>query len=140
MALIWLAIAIVLLILEVTTASFEGLMVAAVAALLLSILTALVSLPPLLQVAFFVALTVIGTAWITRWSSRRTPSSEPFHLQEEHAEVIASIPAGGQGRVRWRGQSWSAVSLDPAVDLNKNDVVMVMGREGTQLQVLPQSQ
>ena len=61
--LIWLLLAGVLLILELVQPSFDGLMFAALAALLLSLLTALASVPIGIQIGLFVLFTVIGTVW-----------------------------------------------------------------------------
>jgi membrane-bound ClpP family serine protease len=55
----------------------------------------------------------------------------------DHAEVIAAFDAGGEGRVRWQGQSWAALNLDPSRSPGAGSRVTVMGREGTRLRVLP---
>lgn len=138
-SLIWLVIAMLLLALEFSSISFDGLMLAALAGLVLSVLTALINLPPLLQVGLFVGLTLLGAAGLNRWGARRHPAISPHHLQEDQARVIKAIPAGGSGRVRWHGQSWAAISLDPGISLDRDAEVLVMGRDGTQLQVMPQS-
>ena len=136
---IWLVSALLLLALELTSINFDGLMLAACAGLVLSVLTALISVPPLLQVGLFVGLTLLGTAGVSRWGAHRNPAISGQHLQDEHARVIEAIPAGGSGRVRWHGQSWAAVSLDPEIPLHRDEQVLVMGRDGTHLQVMPQS-
>lgn len=138
-SLIWLVSALLLLALELTSINFDGLMLAACAGLVLSVLTALISLPPLLQVGLFVGLTLLGTAGVSRWGAHRNPAISGQHLQDDHARVIEAIPAGGSGRVRWHGQSWAAVSLDPEIPLHRDEQVLVMGRDGTHLQVMPQS-
>jgi membrane protein implicated in regulation of membrane protease activity len=51
--------------------------------------------------------------------------------------VIDAFDAGGEGRVRWQGQSWAALNLEPSRPLAPGSEVVVMGREGTRLQVLP---
>lgn len=138
-SLIWLVSALLLLALELTSINFDGLMLAACAGLVLSVLTALISVPPLLQVGLFVGLTLLGTAGVSRWGAHRNPAISGQHLQDDHARVIEAIPAGGSGRVRWHGQSWAAVSLDPEISLHRDEQVLVMGRDGTHLQVMPQS-
>ena len=138
-SLIWLVIAMLLLAMEFSSISFDGLMLAAFAGLVLSVLTALVSLPPLLQISLFVGLTLLAAAGISRWGAHRHPAISGQHLQEDQARVIKAIPAGGSGRVRWHGQSWAAISLDPEISLDRDAQVLVMGRDGTHLQVLPQS-
>jgi membrane protein implicated in regulation of membrane protease activity len=116
--------------------SFDGLMVAALAALLLSLLTALNSLPLLVQILLFLVLTVVGTVWLSRWSARRNPRPGQERQREDLAEVISAIPPGGEGRVRWHGQSWAASSLDLDQAISNGDQVLVVGRDGTQLQVI----
>lgn len=135
--LIWLAVAGLLLAIELAQPSFDGLMFAALGALLVSILTAITPMPLILQMIFFLLITVLGTLWLTRWSARRNPSPGGLRQREDIAQVLTPIKAGGEGRVRWHGQSWAASSIDLETPLNAGDQVVVMGREGTQLQVLP---
>ena len=134
--LIWLAVAGLLLAVELAQPSFDGLMFAALGALLVSIFTAITPMPLILQMIFFLLITVLGTLWLTRWSARRNPSPGGLRQREDIAEVLTSMEAGGEGRVRWHGQSWAASSLDLETILKEGDQVLVMGRDGTQLQVL----
>jgi len=133
----WLLLAGLLLAIELSQPGFDGLMVAALGGLSLSVVTALLPLPIWLQIGLFTVITVAGSLWLSRWSARRTPSSERRRLKEDSAEVLGTISPGGEGRVRWHGQSWAASSLDLEQSLEAGDQVLVMGREGTQLQVLP---
>lgn len=112
-------------------------MVAVLGGLSLSVLTALLPLPLWLQISLFMVITVAGTIWISRWSARRSPSSARRLLKEDTAEVLGTISPGGEGRVRWHGQSWAASSLDLEHAIAAGDQVLVMGRDGTHLQVLP---
>ena len=134
--LIWLLVAAVLLVLELAQPSFDGLIFAALAALVVSVLTALGSWPLGLQAGLFMAITLAGTLWLMHWSGGRNPEAVNRGQREDLAEVIEPIPAGGDGRVRWHGQSWAASSLDLDRDLSDGDQVLVVGREGTQLQVM----
>ena len=134
--LIWLLVAISLLGLELAQPSFDGLMFGALAALVVSVLTAIGPLPILLQVALFVGATVIGTIWLSRWSAKRNPEPGDHHQREDLAEVISAMPAGGEGRVRWHGQSWGSISLDLDHALEAGEKVLVVGRDGNQLQVI----
>lgn len=135
--LIWLLVAGVLLVIELVQPSFDGLMFAAFAGLVVSVMTAVLPLPAWLQIGLFSLITVVGTLWLSRWSARRNPKPGRRQLKEETAEVLDAIQPGGEGRVRWHGQSWAASSLDVETVLRPGDRVMVMGREGTRLQVLP---
>ena len=103
---------------------------------MVSVLTALGSWPLGLQAGLFIAITLAGTLWLMHWSGGRNPEAVNRRQREDLAEVIKPIPAGGDGRVRWHGQSWAAASLDLDRDLSDGDQVLVVGREGTQLQVM----
>jgi membrane protein implicated in regulation of membrane protease activity len=52
--------------------------------------------------------------------------------------VISGFAASDsdRGRVRWQGQSWAAVNLEPTRTLHQGEAVLVMGRDGTTLQVI----
>ena len=135
--LIWLLVAGSLLGIELVSPSFDGMMFAAIAGLTVSVLTALLPLPVWLQISLFLLMTVLGTLWLTRWSAKRTPRPGRRRIREDTAEVLDAIAPGGEGRVRWHGQSWAAHSLDTETLLEPGDQVLVMGREGNRLQVLP---
>ena len=52
--------------------------------------------------------------------------------------MISGFEAGSdQGRVLWHGQSWAAENLERGQALKPGSQVLVMGRDGTNLQVLP---
>ena len=135
--LIWLLVAGVLLVMELVQPSFDGLMFAVFGGLVVSVLTALVSLPIWMQILLFGLITVLGTLWLSRWSARRNPRPGRRRLKEDTAEVLDTIQPGGEGRVRWHGQSWAASSLDVETPLQPGDRVLVISREGTRLQILP---
>ena len=137
--LIWLLAALILLGLELAQPSFDGLMFGALAALVVSVLTAVGPLPVLIQIGLFVVITVVGTIWLTRWSARRNPEPGTQRQREDLADVLSSMPPGGEGRVRWHGQSWAASSLDLDRSLETGERVLVIGRDGTQLQVMGQT-
>ena len=135
--LIWLLVAGVLLVVELVQPSFDGLMFGVFAGLVVSVLTAFLPLQVWLQILLFSVITVLGTLWLSRWSARRNPRPGRRRLKEDTAEVLAIIQPGGEGRVRWHGQSWAANSLDVETPLQVGDRVLVIRREGTRLQVLP---
>ncbi len=136
---LWLALAGVLLLLELVGADADGLLlVGAVAALLLTLVAVLVPVvPPLAQVLLFGALVGAGYGWMRRWSAGRQARTIPPGARAELAEVTTAFDANGEGRVRWQGQSWAAQNLAPDQLLHPGTQVTVMGREGTRLQVLP---
>ena len=136
---LWLALAGVLLLLELVGADGDGLLlIGGLAALLLTLIAVLVPvLPPLLQLLLFGALVGAGYGWMRRWSARRQAQPIPPGERAELAEVTTGFDANGDGRVRWQGQSWAAQNLAPDKLLPEGAQVTVMGREGTRLQVLP---
>ena len=135
--LIWLLVAGVLLVVELVQPSFDGLMFAVFAGLVVSVLTALLPLQVWIQIILFSVITVLGTLWLSRWSAQRNPRPGRRRLKDNTAEVLGTIEPGGEGRVRWQGQSWAASSLDVEAPLQAGERVLVIRREGTQLQVLP---
>jgi membrane protein implicated in regulation of membrane protease activity len=134
--LIWLVVAAMLLTLELAQPSFDGLMFAAIAALVVSAVTAIGPLPVVAQLSAFLIITVAGTWWLMRWSAHRNPDPASQRQRQDLAEVISSFPDGGEGRVRWRGQSWAATSLELERPLTQGTRVLVVGRDGTHLQVM----
>jgi membrane protein implicated in regulation of membrane protease activity len=130
---LWLLLACGLLGLELIGAEFEGVLPAAAAALVLSLATIWWPLPPLLQLGLLVGGTGLGVLGLRRWSRRHRHRSLP---PAETAEVISGFDQGDTGRVRWHGQSWSAVNLKGCRPLPPGSCVTVMGRDGNQLQVM----
>ncbi len=139
---LWLALAGVLLLLELVGADGDGLLlIGAVAALLLTLVAILAPvLPPLGQLLLYAVLVGAGYAWLRRWSARRQARTIPPSARAELAEVTTAFDANGEGRVRWQGQSWAAQNLAPQQSLPPGSQVTVMGREGTRLQVLPRQE
>ena len=142
-ALIWFVLALALLAAEWLGAEFDGLLAAALAALVISVLTAL--LPGLAlagQLLLFAGSTAGVLVLLQRWSRRRERSI-PASGASEQATVISGFTGSeANGRVRWQGQSWAASNLDPQRALTPGEAVRVMGRDGNRLQVLsdqPQS-
>jgi membrane protein implicated in regulation of membrane protease activity len=135
--LIWFLVGLALLALEWLGAEFDGVLAAAVAALGVSVLTAL--LPGLAaggQVLLFAAATSGLLLVLQRWSRRRARAI-PASGSRDQATVISGFAAeSAEGRVRWQGQSWAATNLDPERSLAPGELVLVMGRDGNQLQVL----
>jgi membrane protein implicated in regulation of membrane protease activity len=89
------------------------------------------------QLLIFAALVGVAYSLVRRWSMDRGERAIPPAAGAELAEVIAAFDQRGEGRVRWQGQSWAARNLEPTRPLARGSAVLVMGREGTRLQVLP---
>ena len=135
-SLIWLLVGVALLAIEWLGADFDGLLESAVAALVVSVLCALVPLPPLLQVGVFAGLSGLGLLALRRWERRSRERAIPASSHSQRAEVIAGFEGGPEGRVRWQGQSWAATNLATGQSLPPGTAVTVMGRDGNRLQVL----
>lgn len=132
----WLLIGVALLACEWLGAAFDGLLPAALAALLLSILTALLPLHLLVQLLLFALFTTAWLLAIRRWSVGQRERGIAISPAAERAVVISGFEGNDAGRVRWQGQSWAALNLEPARTLPIGAQVVVMGREGNHLQVL----
>jgi len=139
---LWLALAAVLLALVLAGADSDGLLlIAGLAGLLLGLLATLLPfVPTAAQLLLFGALVGGGYLWLRRWSAQRQARTIPPSARAELAEVISPFDANGEGRVRWQGQSWAAVTLAPTEGLAPGAQVTVMGRDGTCLQVLPRQE
>ena len=74
-----------LLAIELAQPGFDGLLFAAIGALLVSILTAIIPISLILQMILFLLVTAIGTIWLTRWSARRNPNPERLRQREDIA-------------------------------------------------------
>ncbi|MFO7630472.1 MAG: NfeD family protein [Prochlorococcaceae cyanobacterium] len=136
-ALLWLLLGLALLALELLAGlDADGLLAGGLAALLVSALAGLLALPPLLQIGLFAGLSALLLAGLARWSKRRRQRGIPPAAGGAQAEVISGFGSRSEGRVLWQGQSWAATNLDAARPLAAGDTVEVMGREGTQLQVM----
>jgi membrane protein implicated in regulation of membrane protease activity len=136
--LLWLILASLALVLVVLGADTDGLLlVLGLSGLVLVLATSLApALPTLGQLCLFVVLSGTGYWFLRRWSSSQGARAIAPSASADQAEVIAPFDGAGFGRVRWQGQSWAALNLDPAQGLAIGDRVTVLGREGTRLQVL----
>ena len=137
-SLFWLTLATGLLIAVLTGLDSDGLLlVGGLVALAMAPLTASLGLAPPLQLLFFTLAVALPYSLVQRWSRRQREGRIPPAAGADSAEVIAPFNPQGEGRVRWQGQSWAARSLEPGRPLPAGSRVIVMGREGTCLQVQP---
>lgn len=137
-ALLWLIGGLGVLGLLAAGVDLDGLMAAGLAALALSLLSALLPLAPGLQIAAFAAITVGLLLGLQRWSAQRRQRSIAPAATASTAQVLSGFtaPNPASGRVLWKGQSWAAENLEPSRTLRSGEAVVVMGREGTQLQIM----
>jgi membrane protein implicated in regulation of membrane protease activity len=141
--LLWFLLGTVLLGLALFGIDSDGLiLIAGLTALVLTLATALLPIPPLLGAALFVAVGAAGYGWLRRWSRRQREAALPSSAGADRAEVISGFGSGDpadpdRGRVLWQGQSWAAENLEGGRALPPGSRVLVMGRDGTRLQVVP---
>ena len=137
--LLWLVFALIILGLELNGADFGFLPIALASALLMSISTSILLINPVLQFILYLLLFIIGFTWIRRWSSKRSTESDQMNEQDLLAIALVPIKPNGNGRVRWHGQNWGAISLDPEITISAEEKVIVLRREGNRLEIMPQS-
>ncbi|MFG6106229.1 NfeD family protein [Leptothoe sp. EHU-05/26/07-4] len=88
------------------------------------------------QVALWMVLSMLLFWALRRFSPRRQP---PALMDSTEARTITSIPAGQSGRVIYEGNSWPACCSDQDVAIATNQTVIVVGRQGNTLIVMPES-
>jgi membrane protein implicated in regulation of membrane protease activity len=88
------------------------------------------------QVALWMVLSLLMFWALRRFSPRRQP---PAIMDATEARTITSIPAGQSGRVMYEGNSWPACCSDRDVAIATNQTVIVIGRQGNTLIVMPES-
>ena len=81
-------------------------------------------------------MVVFSLCLVSWWAYHSSWLSERCHC-ENLAEVINPLPPGGEGHVSWHNQSWLAASIDLEQPLLVGELVVVVGQDGTRLQVLP---
>ncbi len=104
--------------------------------------------------AFVVALVALVLPWfsvqIALWAvlslvfifllKRFVPKSTPYTLQDStEARTLTEIPPGQTGRVLYEGNSWQARCDDETITIPADHPVVVVGRKGNTLFVIPES-
>ncbi|HIK10152.1 MAG TPA: NfeD family protein [Oscillatoriaceae cyanobacterium M33_DOE_052] len=89
-----------------------------------------------LQVAIWFGLSVGGLIVTRRLLPKRRVST--IEAAQE-AETLTEIPPGEAGRVLYEGNSWRARSDDPHTPIAPNQKVLIVGREGNTLIVVPEN-
>lgn len=88
-----------------------------------------------LQVVIWMVLSVLTTWALKRFVPKRTP----YTLAEStEARTLTEIPAGKTGRVLYEGNSWQARCEDAAVAIAADEPVIVVGRQGNTLFIMPE--
>lgn len=87
-----------------------------------------------IQVAIWIGLSILLTLLVRRFVPRRRS-----HAIEDsrEAETLTAIPPGATGRVLYEGNSWQARCSDERQAIAPHQKVLVVGRQGTTLLVIP---
>ena len=88
------------------------------------------------QVALWMVLSLLLFWALRRFAPTRQP---PALMDATEARTITSIPPGESGRVMYEGNSWPACCSDRELAIATNQTVIVVGRKGNTLLVMPES-
>jgi len=132
---IWLAVAIIFIIIEALTVGLTTIWFAAGA--LVALVLALFKLPPMVQVIVFlvVSLALLATTRKIFVNKLKTGSEKTNvdALIGEEGVVMEEITPHNVGRVKVKGQSWSAAAADKDAVIPKDATVKVKAIEGVKL-------
>ncbi len=107
-----------------------------VSAIAVGLLLMVLSVPLSWQIALWMAFSLVLFWALRRFAPRRQP---PALMDSTEARTITSIPPGQSGRVMYEGNSWPACCSDRDVAIATNQTVIVIGRQGNTLIVMPES-
>lgn len=136
LAIFWILLGVALCVMElmIPTAFLESAL--GVSAIAVGVLVMLLPIAFSWQVALWMVLSMLMFWALRRFSPRRQP---PALMDSTEARTITSIPAGQSGRVIYEGNSWPACCSDRDVAIATNQTVIVVGRQGNTLIVMPES-
>jgi membrane protein implicated in regulation of membrane protease activity len=88
-----------------------------------------------IQVGIWMGLSLVATWAIHRFVPKKTP-----HILADatEARTLTAIPVGKTGRVLYEGNSWQAQCEDSEVAIGADEPVIVVGRRGTTLLIMPE--
>lgn len=88
-----------------------------------------------LQIVLWMVLST-GFVWLSR---RFIPKGRATGIEDaKDAKTLTEIPPGETGRVLYEGNSWQARCVDETLAIAPNQTVLVVGRQGTTLMVMPE--
>lgn len=106
-----------------------------VGALGVAAIASILPIPPNLQIALWVVFSTVSVIasrrFFTPRTATRTLSDDP------EGETLTAIAPGKSGRVLYEGNSWRAKCADETINIDANETVYVVQREGTTLIVMP---
>ena len=136
LAIFWILLGVALCVMElmIPTAFLESAL--GVSAVVVGLLIMVLPMPFSWQVALWMALSLLVFWALRRFAPRRQP---PALMDSTEARTITSIPPGRSGRVMYEGNSWPACCSDREVAIATNQTVIVVGRQGNTLIVMPET-
>ncbi|MEO0352331.1 MAG: NfeD family protein [Cyanobacteria bacterium P01_A01_bin.15] len=136
LAIFWILLGVALCVMElmIPTAFLESAL--GVSAFLVGILVLVLPVAFSWQVAMWMVLSLLMFWALRRFAPRRQP---PALMDATEARTITAIPPGSSGRVIYEGNSWPACCSDQEVAIATNQTVIVVGRQGNTLIVMPES-
>ncbi|MEM6255696.1 MAG: NfeD family protein [Cyanobacteria bacterium P01_D01_bin.156] len=136
LAIFWILMGVGLCVMElmIPTAFLESAL--GVSAVAVGLLVLTISIPFNWQVALWMVLSLLIFWGLRRFAPRRQP---PALMDSTEAKTITSIPPGESGRVMYEGISWPACCSDREMAIGTGQTVIVVGRQGNTLIVMPES-
>ncbi|MGV2826410.1 NfeD family protein [Myxosarcina sp. GI1(2024)] len=133
--LIWIIAGVILCALEFVLPTAFVTFMMGIAALLVAIVSLVVS-----QYSLLVALWLLFSTVLTILTRRFfTPKRKSISSDDPEGETLTVIPAGKSGRVLYEGNSWRAICADETTEIASNELVYIVGKKGNTLIVLPRN-
>lgn len=133
-AIIWIAVGIVCIIIEIFTPGFFFFSIG-IGAIITGLLSKLITQFPL-QILIFAIVTFLIFISTRKWSKKLLKGSdEPTNIEAlkgKTATVLQTIPADGRGYVKVGGEEWSAISRD-GKKIEKSQKVLIEKIDGNKL-------
>ncbi len=131
---IWCIVAVILFLMEffLPTAFVEATL--GISALMVAFASLIIPSFPL-QVVLWIVLSVLVMFLLRRYQPKQTA---PVLKEAAEAQTITPILPGKTGRVLYDGTSWQARCDDPSVAIAEHERVIIIGRQGTTLIVMPE--
>ena len=136
---LWVALAVVCLILELTAGDFFILCFSVGA--VFAAVSAAVGLNGYMQLVVFAVFTLVSLFWVRPFAKRYLHKGEDSRVSNADAlmgrqgRVVETVKAGGHGRVQIDGDIWKAVTTSDT-DIPEGANVTVVGRESTIITVV----
>ena len=132
---VWVAIGIICLIIEIFTPGFLF-MSFGIGAILTGVVESIFTLEVPYQILIFAVITFLVFISMRKLSkkliSKSTEETNIYALKGKDGKVVKEIPADGKGYVKVGGEEWSAVSAD-GINIAEEEKVVIEKVEGNKL-------